>query len=340
MGSGDRPSEAWLGAGQTPTRESTELAPMARADEGSYSSRSWVTADLVADLRAAGAGPTEPGRSLRRKVLPSRDALARIATALRAAFFPMHFGDSEAILDGLDDFVRNTLEGSLLALHKQVTRGLHFACDHGQLECPECGRRADEVLHRFARALPSIRGLLELDVRSAFEGDPAATSPDEAVLCYPGVTAILHHRIAHELYALGVPLVPRMISEIAHAATGIDIHPGAQIGGSFFIDHGTGVVVGETCLVGDRVRLYQSVTLGAKTFPVDPSGRPIKGNARHPVVEDDVVIYAGATILGRITIGRGSTIGGNVWLTRSVAPNSRVTQGFAKTEHFESGSGR
>jgi serine O-acetyltransferase len=183
-----------------------------------------------------------------------------------------------------------------------------------------------EVTSEFALCLPKVRAELESDVRAAYEGDPAATSIDEAVFCYPGITAITNHRIAHQLYVLGVPLIPRIVAEIAHADTGVDIHPGAQIGASFFIDHGTGVVIGETTIIGERVRLYQGVTLGAKSFPLDEHGHPMKGIPRHPVVEDDVEIYAGATILGRITIGRGSSIGGNVWLTHAVPEGSKVTQ--------------
>ena len=154
----------------------------------------------------------------------------------------------------------------------------------------------------------------------------AATSPDEAIFCYPGMLAITNYRIAHELQQLGVPLIPRIITEHAHSHTGIDIHPGARIDESFFIDHGTGVVIGETCMIGKRVRLYQGVTLGAKSFPLDEHGKPIKGIDRHPVVEDDVIIYSGATILGRVTIGRGSVIGGNIWLVEDVPPNSRIAQ--------------
>jgi serine O-acetyltransferase len=168
--------------------------------------------------------------------------------------------------------------------------------------------------------------LLVSDLLAAFNGDPAATSPSEILLCYPGMTAVMYYRLAHALYELGAPVLARVISDIAHASTGIDIHPGAQIGGSFFIDHGTGVVIGQTTVIGQRVRLYQAVTLGAKRFPADDNGVLIKGNARHPIVEDDVVIYAGATVLGRITIGQGSTIGGNVWLTQSVPPGSNVSQ--------------
>ena len=187
--------------------------------------------------------------------------------------------------------------------------------------------RAFEITHQFAARLPHVRALLETDILAAYQGDPAARSIEEVRFCYPGITGITHHRLAHELYLLDLPLLARIVAELAHSATGIDIHPGAEIDASFFIDHGTGVVIGETARVGKRVRLYQAVTLGAKRFPVGDNGALVKGNARHPIIEDDVVIYAGATILGRVTIGRGSTIGGNVWITRDVPPNSSVTPG-------------
>ena len=196
-----------------------------------------------------------------------------------------------------------------------------------------------EIVREFARCLPAIRSLLETDIYAAYEGDPAARSVDEVLACYPGITAVTHHRLAHALYALQVPLVARMVAEIAHSITGIDIHPGAQIKGSFFIDHGTGVVIGETAVIGERVRVYHGVTLGAKSFQVDDEGALIKGTERHPIVEDDVVVYAGATILGRITIGRGSVIGGNVWLTRSVAPGSVISQAQVRSETYASGGG-
>jgi len=185
-------------------------------------------------------------------------------------------------------------------------------------------------MRSLAEQLPAIRGALFSDLQAAWQGDPAATGMSEILLCYPGVTAIIHHRIAHTLLQLGTPLLARLIADIAHARTGIDIHPGAQIGRGFFIDHGTGVVIGETCVIGENVRLYQAVTLGAKRFPADENGHLVKGLARHPIVEDDVVIYAGATVLGRITIGRGSTIGGNVWLTQSVPPGSNVSQALSR----------
>jgi serine O-acetyltransferase len=192
-------------------------------------------------------------------------------------------------------------------------------------------------VNEFAAQLPRIRELLETDIQAAFQGDPAARTLDEVLACYPGITAMIHHRIAHALYTLGMSLVARIIAEIAHSATGIDIHPGASIGESFFIDHGTGVVIGETTVIGSRVRVYQAVTLGAKRVPFDSSQS--QGLPRHPIVEDDVVIYAGATILGRITIGRSSIIGGNVWLTRSVPHNSNITQAKTRDDQHDGGSG-
>jgi serine O-acetyltransferase len=274
---------------------------------------------------------------LGQNTLPSRDVLAQVVSGIRAALFPAHYGASDLSAEGLRYYVGHTLDQALVSLHEQVRRGYVFACERG-LE-GACEGMAAPTVRKLAARLPAVRALLGSDARAAYEGDPAATSADEAVISYPGMTAIIHHRIAHELYRLGVPLVPRIISELSHSETGIDIHPGATIGASFFIDHGTGVVIGETSVIGERVRIYQGVTLGAKSFPTDEKGRPIKGIARHPVVEDDVIIYAGATILGRITIGRGSSIGGNVWLTQSVAPGSRVSQAQVRQELFDGGSG-
>jgi len=279
-------------------------------------------------------------RASGRKILPSREAIARVVEDLRSVLFPGHFGGADLSDTGLRFFIRARLDTARLGLVAQVRRGLAFTREgDGHDSDGSCERRAVEVTDALVARLPQIRALLETDVKAAFEGDPAARFVDEALFCYPGVTAIIHHRIAHELYALDVPLIPRIISELAHSATGVDIHPGARIGGSFFIDHGTGVVIGETAVIGERVRLYQGVTLGAKSFPLDEEGHPQKGLARHPIVENDVVIYAGATILGRVTIGRGSSIGGNVWLTRSVPPDSRVTQAQARSDVFEHGSG-
>jgi serine O-acetyltransferase len=192
---------------------------------------------------------------------------------------------------------------------------------------------------RAAAALPEVRALLDTDIRAAHAGDPSAKSLDEVISCFPGIAAIIRHRVAHLLYRRGVTLLARMIAEFAHSQTGIDIHPGAQIGESFFIDHGTGVVVGETAIIGRHVRLYQAVTLGAKRFEVDDNGMLRKDYPRHPILEDDVVIYSGATVLGRVTIGKGSSIGGNVWLTQSVPPGSHVTQAKVRHESFDDGAG-
>src|ERR1039458_7584546 len=236
-------------------------------------------------------------------------------------------------------FVCNQLDETLRALSMQVQRELQFSCNATDDHTVKHANQAFQITHDFAARLPQIAALLESDVRAGYQGDPAAKSIDEVRFCYPGVTAITHHRIAHELYLLGVPLLARIIAELAHSATGIDIHPGAKIGASFFIDHGTGVVIGETAIIGRRGGLCQAVTLGAKSFPVGGDGTLIKGIPRHPIVEDDVVIYAGATILGRVTIGRGSTIGGNVWLTRSVPPGSNITQAQVRSEEFDEGAG-
>lgn len=255
--------------------------------------------------------------------LPSRKMLASIVEGISAALFPNRLGLPDLKEAGLDYFVGHTLDVALRELLAQVKLELAFAAD---AQAEPAFKTANEIVREFAGALPLVRGLLDTDIAAAYEGDPAARSVDEVLVCYPGILAIIHYRLAHQLHRLGLPLIARMVSEIAHSATGIDIHPGAEIGPQFFIDHGTGVVIGETCIIGRHVRLYQAVTLGAKRFPTDELGALIKGNARHPIVEDDVVIYAGATILGRITIGRGSVIGGNVWLTRSVPAGSNITQ--------------
>ena len=270
--------------------------------------------------------------------LPSRDRVAWIAEELRAVLFPGFFGPAETVGASLRYHLGAALDSAARELEEQVRRALCFACA-GREPAADCAARASALAARFLQRLPDIQRMLFEDVAAAYEGDPACVSPDEAILAYPGVHALSYARVAHELYVLDVPLLPRMITEIAHGATGIDIHPGARIGRRFFIDHGTGVVIGATCVIGDRVRIYQGVTLGAKSFQLDEEGRPVKGVPRHPIIEDDVVIYAGATILGRITIGRESVIGGNVWLTRNVPPGSRVRQGSARYDTYHSGSG-
>lgn len=259
---------------------------------------------------------------------PSRGDLNKIMEALCGALFPLRLGPNFVRLHNEDAFVRETLQTALQRLYGQIRLELIYAmreADRGRIDT-----RGAEIIRNFAEKLPALRLLLDTDVEAAFRGDPAASSVDEVLICYPSLFAIIHHRLAHQLYLEGAPLVARIISEIAHSKTGIDIHPGAQIGESFFIDHGTGVVIGETAVIGERVRLYQGVTLGARSFPAQEDGALLKRLPRHPIVEDDVVIYAGATILGRVVIGRGSEIGGNVWVTSSVPPGSRVSQAAAK----------
>ena len=290
-------------------------------------------AEVVAGLRQAREDwrrsqqrSREPGG----RELPSSEALTDILQHLRGILFPMRLGPPDLHQSSEDFYIGYTLDQVLNALLPQVRLELGHNLHYAHLSQPEIEQRAHQIVQAFAIELPEIRRLLDSDVLAAYRGDPAAHSVDEVLLCYPGVLAVTHHRIAHVLYRLGASMLARMIAEIAHGQTGIDIHPGAAIGPGFFIDHGTGVVIGETAVIGRNVRLYQAVTLGAKSFPTDAEGQLKKGLARHPCVEDEVVIYAGATILGQVTVGRGSTIGGNVWLTHSVPQGSRISQAHTR----------
>ncbi|MFY3603123.1 serine O-acetyltransferase EpsC [Achromobacter xylosoxidans] len=270
---------------------------------------------------------------------PSQEALRQIIKDLCGALFPMRLGPIDLREEVEDFYVGHTIGAALDALLHQVNLELQYVGRDDPAQQAVSQQRAIDIVRQFGAELPRVRAALDLDVTAAYQGDPAAHSVDEVLLCYPGVAAMIHHRLANVLYRLGVPMLARIVAEIAHADTGIDIHPGATIGRSFFIDHGTGVVIGETAIIGDRVRLYQMVTLGAKRFPPGENGELKKGLARHPLIEDDVVIYAGATILGRVTIGKGSTIGGNVWLTRSVPPGSNVTQASLVSDMPDCGLG-
>ncbi len=299
------------------------------------SQANWELDRVVAELRAVREKWRESQQRARDaggRELPSRETLGRIVEALRGVMFPMRLGPSDLRQQSEDFYVGFTLDSALNALLGQVRLELRHAGRQSPAPDQALEARAVTIVRDFAATLPSIRALLDTDVEAAFRGDPAARSVDEVLLCYPGIVAIINHRIAHELYLRELPLLARIVAELAHAETGIDIHPGARIGHSFFIDHGTGVVIGETAVIGDRVRIYQAVTLGAKRFEQDETGALQKGQPRHPVVEDDVVIYAGATILGRITIGKDSTIGGNVWVTRSVKPGSHVSQASSRSQ--------
>ena len=293
-----------------------------------------VVDQLCAEAVAA-AGPRWGGRL----VLPSRDTVLECMEGIRQVFFPGYFGATDLHDKSLHYYVGATLDHLLHELEEQMTRAVAFAEGHDFATCDHCAQVARKATRTLLERLPEIRRLIASDIEAAFVGDPALRIRDEAIFSYPGLYAVTEQRIAHELYLRGVPLIPRIITEHAHGETGIDIHPGAAIGEAFFIDHGTGVVIGETARIGNRVRIYQGVTLGAKSFPKDDRGVPIKGVDRHPIVEDDVVIYAGATILGRVTIGRGASIGGNVWLTHGVAPGSRVTQAEVQEDRFQDGAG-
>jgi len=234
--------------------------------------------------------------------LPSRAAVAGILDDLAAALFPTHYGRTVLTDESIDYFVGSSIERALTSLKEQVRRGLHFTAEaDAPLDDPEA--KALEIIRRFAHRLPALRALLVSDFRAALRGDPAATSIAEILLCYRGATAIIHHRLAHALHRLGARLVARLIADIAHSATGIDIHPGAEIGESFFIDHGTGGVIGETAIIGSHVRLYQAVTLGAKRFPAAADGSLLKGAPRHPIIEDNVVIYAAPPYWGALPWG-------------------------------------
>ena len=275
------------------------------------------------------------GRTLRSgpaRPLPSREAVIGVINRARRILFPH--------TDTLDHHaVAHEVESDLTSLSEALGRqiDLALACDAD--DAPSFPSNGAALARAFVERLPELQALLESDVQAAYNGDPALRGTAEALLCYPGVTAVCCYRLAHALHQLGVPLLPRMITEHAHFMTGIDIHPAATIGKSFFIDHGTGVVIGGTAIIGDRVRLYQGVTLGAKSLSADAQGVVRKGVPRHPIVEDDVVIYSWATILGRITIGAGSVIGGNVWVTRDVDPGSLVTQASVQRTGFTGGAG-
>ncbi len=288
-----------------------------------------VVAELAAERqrwRESQQRSTEPGG----RELPARDALAQVLDSLRGVLFPMRLGPADLRQESEDFYVGHTLDSVLHALLTQVRLELRYELRHfDNLNEADIEVRSVQLVRDFSHTLPHIRALLDSDVLAAFDGDPAAHSVDEVLLCYPGILAMIHHRVAHQLYVLGVPLLARIVAELAHGQTGVDIHPGASIGAGFFIDHGTGVVIGETAVIGKRVRVYQAVTLGARSFPSDADGNPLKGLPRHPIVEDDVVIYAGATVLGRVTLGRGASIGGNVWVTHDVAPGAHITQARA-----------
>ncbi|MBQ8866340.1 MAG: serine acetyltransferase [Bacteroidaceae bacterium] len=258
--------------------------------------------------------------------LPSAEQLTRIVNLARAILFPGYFGNSTVNAQTVTYHIGVNVEQLYHLLVNQIQAGLAFDLSEDSGDAETLCEQARLLGAQFIARLPEMRRTLATDVEAAYNGDPAATNYGEVICCYPAIRAISNYRIAHELLTLGVPLIPRIITEMAHSETGIDIHPGASIGHHFTIDHGTGVVIGETCIIGNNVKLYQGVTLGAKSFPLDEDGNPIKGIPRHPILEDDVIVYSNATILGRITIGRGATVGGNIWVTEDVPAGERIVQ--------------
>lgn len=265
--------------------------------------------------------------------LPSQQSVARIVVLCRGLIFPGFFGDSDVNNNNVTHYVGIRCEQLREMLVEQITAGLCFNTPKNQdFNLNNITHLAQEKADQFIANLPELRRLLFTDVNATYLGDPAAISTDEVIYCYPAIRAISNYRIAHELVKLEVPIIPRMISEQAHSETGIDIHPAATIGEGFTIDHGTGIVVGATAIIGNNVKLYQGVTLGAKSFDTDADGNPIKGIPRHPIIGDNVVIYSNASILGRITIGANAVIGGNIWVTENVAEGEKLVQ--AKANNF------
>jgi serine O-acetyltransferase len=288
-------------------------------------------ATIMEQIAASYDEATPKIHHLDRMPLPSREDAAAIMQALEEVIYPGYYSAGGVTHHGIIYRVQERIGWLFEHLRDQISKGFrHMKELDGELS-HSSDAMAEECAYAFLESLPQIRRRLAKDIEAAYDGDPAAHCIDEIILSYPAAYAITAYRVAHELHVLNVPLLPRMLTELAHSRTGIDIHPGAEIGECFFIDHGTGVVIGETTVIGDHVKLYQGVTLGALSFPKDESGRLIRGHKRHPTIKDDVVIYAGATILGgETTIGEGSVIGGNVWLTESVPPGSRVVQGEPK----------
>jgi serine O-acetyltransferase len=257
--------------------------------------------------------------------LPSGKELQEIIELSRSIIFPGFYGKSSVNLRTIRYHIGVNIERLHKLLTDQIMAGLCFAidCDDDNDGCIPGIEEAADIATQFIAKLPQIRTILASDVLATYNGDPAAESFGEVISCYPVIKALTNYRIAHELLLLGVPLIPRIITEMAHSETGIDIHPEAQIGHHFTIDHGTGVVIGATCIIGNNVKLYQGVTLGAKSFPLDEKGNPIKGIPRHPILEDDVIVYSNATILGRVTIGKGAIVGANIWVTENMEPETK-----------------
>lgn len=259
--------------------------------------------------------------------LPSGQVLSEIVDLCRAVLFPGYYGKSTVNAETMLYTIGVNVERLFDLTYRQVEAALCFSDEDGCTRClDDIDKCATGMTAKFIGSLPGIRETLATDVEAAYLGDPAAESYAEVISCYPAIKALSNYRIAHALYETGVPLLPRILTEMAHSETGIDIHPAAKIGNGFMIDHGTGVVIGATCVIGNNVKLYQGVTLGARSFPLDAEGNPIKRIPRHPILEDNVIVYSNATILGRIRIGKGAVIGGNIWITEDVPAGAHISQ--------------
>ncbi|MGA1979567.1 MAG: serine O-acetyltransferase EpsC [Sedimentisphaerales bacterium] len=269
--------------------------------------------------------------------LPVRDKIVEILDLFTELLFPGYTGKRTVTKSNISYIVIDILYHVYTELTEQIERAYKYRCRMEKCDTGDCRAMAEDAAEYLLTRLPNIREMLKGDVGAAYDGDPAAKSYEEIVISYPCIMAIATYRIAHELYLKDVPLIPRIMTECAHARTGIDIHPGAKIGKNFFIDHGTGVVIGETTVIGENVKIYQGVTLGALSFPKDERGKIIKGGKRHPTIEDNVIIYAEATILGDVVIGRGAVIGGNVWIKESVPPSVTVTTPKADLVYIKNG---
>jgi serine O-acetyltransferase len=275
---------------------------------------------------------------IRERRLPSPDCLSQLTDVIRSVIFPGYYGTSLVNGDSVGYHTGVGLEKIFHLLREQIYDALHFQPDSEEKDAPLVREKATELTWRFIESIPKIKHAMSSDVKAIINTDPAAKSYGEVIFCYPAIKAISSYRIAHELYTLGIPLIPRIITEQAHTETGIDIHPGASIGEYFSIDHGTGVVIGQTSIIGRHVTIYQGVTLGSRNFTFDAEGHPLD-LPRHPILEDNVTVYSNSSILGRITIGAGTVIGGNIWLTHSVPPNSRILQTKAVQFDLTDGAG-
>lgn len=267
--------------------------------------------------------------------MPSTDVINKMIKQLRAVLFPGYFGDANVKPETVNEHIERNINEIQIDLLAEVKSGICFENSELDFHCAELNKDAESIVQTFIATLPELRDILYSDVVATFNGDPSSKSIGEVIFSYPGIRAISSYRIAHALLQLKVPIIPRVITELAHSETGIDIHPGATIGNSFMIDHGTGVVIGETARIGNNVRIYQGVTMGAKSFPLDENGNPIKGIDRHPKLEDNVVVYSNSTILGPITVGKGAIIGGNIWVDKDVPAGTRILQKKQKKNNDE-----